>query len=490
MIKRKIVKNILFLSLLVPTLASCGGSSEGDGINGTLKVVFWTTFGKDITDSLAKKISTFETLVKENDGLDVEIDAEYQGSYDDISGKVIKGFAANNIPSLVVAYPDHVANYLALEKFDGQYVQNLDEYIDDPEVGFEAEEYLNPSLEGVDDFFSSYLEEGREYTKEGTYSLPFLKSTEIMLYNRAMVSSALTNMGIDMSVDKYMSSLTRSDFIAILEELNENRSTYGLNSDDAYPLYYDSDSNLFISQSYQRDIPYVSLDSNNAGELDFVNEKAKAMVQEFVDMHAEGLMTTKGTNSGEYGSNRFKAAKCAFVVGSTGGTAYSDPGVSFEVGVSKFPSYTGAIESERNKYISQGVTLAILNNPGIDSTLNERKKLYARKFLKYITNTENNLDIARNHSAGYSPVRQSCIEDSDYLARLEEGVDEGDYLALCANIINNEIQGNYFNYPAFKGSDVARDQVGAIVTQALLGNSGSSIDQLFQNAYNETIKGM
>jgi multiple sugar transport system substrate-binding protein len=288
MMKRKIVKNALFLSLLAATLASCGGSSEGDGINGTLKVVFWTTFGKDITDSLTKKISTFETLVKENDGLDVAIDAQYSGSYDDISGKVIKGFAANNIPTLVVAYPDHVANYLALEKIDGQYVQNLDEYIDDPTVGFEAEEYLNPNLKGEDDFFPSYLEEGREYTKEGTYSLPFLKSTEIMLYNRDMVSSALKNMNISMSVDKYMSSLTRSDFIAILEELNENKSAYGLLGDDAYPLYYDSDSNLFISQSYQRDIPYVSLDSNNAGELNFVNDESKAMVQEFVDMHEGG----------------------------------------------------------------------------------------------------------------------------------------------------------------------------------------------------------
>jgi ABC-type glycerol-3-phosphate transport system substrate-binding protein len=201
-------------------------------------------------------------------------------------------------------------------------------------------------------------------------------------------------------------------------------------------------------------------------------------------------MTTKGANKGRYGSDRFKSMKCAFVVGSTGGSAYSDPGVSFDVGVSKFPSYTGAAEEGRNKYISQGVTLAILNNSGIDSSLNERKKLYARKFLKYITNTDNNLDIARNHSAGYNPVRQSCIEDADYAGWIDQGVEDGEYLALCANIINNEIQGNYFNYPAFKGSDIARDQVGAIITKALLGNSGSSIDQLFQNAYNETIKGM
>ena len=54
----------------------------------------------------------------------------------------------------------------------------------------------------------------------------------------------------------------------------------------------------------------------------------------------------------------------------------------------------------------------------------------------------------------------------------------------CANVVANEINGNYFNYPVFKGTAAAREQVGGLITQVFLGNE--TIDQAFDKAENQT----
>lgn len=466
----------LTLGTSLASLTSC--NSKGDDT-----IHFWHTFGKEIQTVLQSKISSFTKLIKEQEGVDISISLEYQGGYDDIVSKVTKSFTSGDTPTIAVAYPDHVATYLD-NSGNRDYVVKLDDFINDSEVGIGKETYLEPNGLGKDDFVDVFMEEGQNYIKEGTYSLPLMKSTEMMLYNKDIVTQVLQDMGLQVNIETYMKNLTWDQFMAIIDYANEHKSSYWQESsevkyDDIKMLFYDSDSNLFISQCYQRNIPFISME-NGVGSIDFVNDEAKDMVKELKTMYDAGKLFTKGTNKGEYGSDYFTSNKCLFVVGSTGGTGYNDPGENFNVGVCKFPVYKTAENTDYARYVSQGVTLTLLNNYGISSDKNDTKVKYAWKFLKYITNTENNIDICLS-SQGYIPVRESAYTNEDYRSYLNET----DFMSVCAKMVIDEIDGAYFNYPVFKGSDAARDYVGSIVTDYLKG-AQEDLDVAFETALNNT----
>ncbi len=466
--------------LTVGLATSCGGPADKPGPgedsnpeNTTVKVSFWHTFGKSIVTELTKKMDNFEKYIEKRDNINLEISQHYQGGYDDLVDKMIKAYGTGQTPTITVAYPDHVANYLEIAD---DFVVDLNDYFTHETLGFAADETLNPSLKGAEDFVPAFLEEGTKYLVEGTYSLPLMKSTEVMLYNKDIVSTVLRDMGIQKGVENYMNNITWTEFFDMCEFIKNNKEKYGLKGSDAYPLYYDSDSNLFISQSFQRNIHFIDV-VNGKGEFLFDNTEARNLVDEINNLYKDGIMITKGVNKGKYGSDAFKLNKALFVVGSSGGTGYSDPGVSFDVGVCKFPTYKD-IPEERQKYVTQGVTLALLNNKSINAKENELAVQYGWEFMKYITNEENNIDLSLN-SEGYIPVRESCYENEIY----QEYLSESDYMPKVASVVINEINGNYINYPVFKGTDVARDQVGAIVTQYLLGKK--TLDVAFKDAINE-----
>ncbi len=456
-------------------LAACGESGgSGGGSSNKISIPFWTTFNKETEDELLKQCAAFSKLVKENEGVDVEVLPDPRGGYDEVEGFVIDSFTTGTTPTLAVAYPDNVATYLGKEHTPGEYVVNLNKFVNDSSLGFAADEYLNPSKKGIDDFVQSFVEEGTNYIREGMYSMPYMKSTELMLYNKSVVEKLLNDMGIQTGVTKYMNELTWDQMLALLRQANGNRARYGLTDADACPLYYDSDGNYFISQCFQRNINYISY-KNGKGSIDFVNDEAKAMVNELKSLYDEGLVLTKGSNKGTYSSSWFTAGKSIFVVGSTGGSGYSDPGVSFTNGVCKFPTYKN-IPASRAKYVSQGVTVTMLNNSKISKEENELRCKYAWKFLKYITNEKNNINIALT-SNGYIPVRESAYKNADYAEYLAQK----DYMSVCANTVVNEINGNYFNYPVFVGSAEARDAVEGIITNVLLNKS--TTDEAFSDAY-------
>ena len=174
----KVKAFLLALPLVMGALTGCGGNNKSKGI--TIK--FWHTFGQTVVDGLKSKIADFKKAVKENDGVDVEVDMKYQGGYDDIAKLISDGFAVKNTPTIAVAYPDNVADYIEVGKSANvDFVVNLDQFIKSKEVGFGKEAWLGDKYD-EEDFIEDFYAEGSAYTLEGTYSLPFLKSTEIMFY--------------------------------------------------------------------------------------------------------------------------------------------------------------------------------------------------------------------------------------------------------------------------------------------------------------------
>ena len=442
--------------------------------SGAVEVNFWVTMNPTITDRIISYANNFSKVIKQTDGVDVTVNVTYQGGYSDVMEKIVTGYSTGNTPTIVVAYPDHVAEYLT---YNEDFVVNLDKYINDPEVTFGTDPLLGDDIEGTDDFIESYFQEGQNYLVDGTYSLPLQKSTELMYYNKNVVEKLLApkfkEPGETMS--HFMNNLTWDTFMEMCEDVRKDidngGTTYG--NTLQVPAYYDSDGNFFITQSFQRGIPYVSYDKEQGqAQILFDNADSKKMIKDLADLNGydknKALMWTKGSNEDKYGSDAFKNWETLFSIASTGGAGYQSSEV-FQVGVCPIP----AVDPENRQYVSQGVTLALLNNIGLSEAKNEMATLYGWKFLKYLTTPDVNTDICLT-SQGYLPVRHSAIDSDDYQEFLADA--DEDLIPGAARCVIEQLKYNYFNSPVFKGSAYAREQVGGIVTQALLATSAESLD--------------
>ena len=465
-------------------------SQQGSSQSGTTAVTvkFWHTFGQTIEDALKAKKQTFHDLVLANDGVDVTIDLKYGGSYDDIAKKISDGYSVMNTPTMAVAYPDNVADYLEIGKSaNSEFVVNLESFVNDSQIGFGKEKWLGDKY-GADDFVEEFYSEGQQYSVPGTYSLPFLKSTEIMFYNMDALKDVMATYkpefnNSEVKIKEYMSRLTWDDFITLCRYIKNNT----MNNPDynmlEVPMFYDSDANLFITKMYQNKIPYSSI-SNGKGKIDFQEttnfNKTVDMLDEFRQLYADGLMMTKGIK-GTYGSDYFTGEKCVFSIGSSGGSGYNFPQAeAFELGVCRVP-----VSNNTPLYVSQGPTLAMFNDRGLSTEANALAQKYAWKFMKYITNAQASAEICVNGSEGYIPVRNSAYETSFF----QDFMEEGERYAQCYKVVVDDINSDagYLVSPAFKGSASLRNECGSLLTASLNAANKEAIPTLVNRAINNAL---
>ena len=469
--------SLLMLPLVIASLAGCNNSGGEKVV-----VTFWHTFGQKPEAALKNKVAEFTKIIKEKEGVNVEVTLAYQGGYKDMPSKVTTGIATGESPTIAIAYADHVADYLALEGDEpGKYVVNFDTFLKDSAVTFGTEPALgdnNPES----DMVKSYLDEGRCLQREGTYLIPLMKSTEIMTYNLDAVKRAMSYAYPAVPVDRvaeYMKTITWEQLLNIARAAVEHKDE--ISSKLEYPIYYDSDSNLFITELYQNNIGYSSIGSDGKGRVDFEESenltKAKSIVSALKQAHDDGLLTTQGVQ-GTYASNSFKEVKTLFSIGSTGGTGYAIPDAGqFETAFAKVPTM-----GEKVAYISQGPSVCMLNNPGLTKEENDAALKYGWKLIKYLTSKQVNVSLCVNGSEGYSPVRESCYTTETY----SDFIEGGEGYAEAALVTQNDIAGRYYNSAVFPGSATLRKEVGSLVTNVL--NGKSALDDAFTTAINNAKK--
>ena len=454
------------LLLTVPLLLSGCNTDNFKGI----KIKFWHTFGQTVVDGLKVKIKAFQDLVKENEGVDLRVELVYQGNYDDIAKKISDGYSVGNKPTISVAYPDNVADYLLISKTAGEeFVVNLDNYINSAEYGFGKEKWLGDKY-GKEDFVEEFFNEGSRYASQGTYSLPYMKSTEIMFYNMDLLVKIMKTYKPEFNnsttkIAEYMSTISWDDFLTLNQYIKDNMPS--ISSTLEVPFAYDSDANLIISKMFQEGINYTSIGEDGRASINFGSgaelDKTVALLESLNDAYKAGLMTTKGIR-GTYGSDFFTGEKCVFNIGSSGGSGYNFPQQNaFELGVCRVPA-----SNNNPLYVSQGPTLALFNDTGLGTEKNEQTKMYAWKFMKYITNGEVNADLCINGSEGYIPVRNSAYETQVF----EDFMVGGENYAKCFDVVVNDINVNcsYLVTDAFKGSAALRDACGSMLTASLKAN--------------------
>jgi ABC-type glycerol-3-phosphate transport system substrate-binding protein len=297
-----------------------------------------------------------------------------------------------------------------------------------------------------------------------------------MAYNKTLVESIVIpelNNGYPLN-KAFMENITWDQFVTILEYIKDNNE-----GDDGFnvtwPAYYDSDSNLFITKMMQNNVPFIANGATPSEKVLFNNAQAKAEVAEIKDLYDRGLISTKGVNNGQYGSNYFSKSEIVFSISSSGGAGYMDLGGDVPVEVVKVP-YDNA-----PSYVSQGPTLCFLNHN--NDAKNDIKIKYAYRLVKYLTTAEVNAECAVN-SGGYVPVNKYAYDTAQYQHFLYSETNESNVLSINARCVIESVNGAYYNLPSFKGSAQIRDAVGGIITQVLAGTK--SIQQAFDNAENDS----
>lgn len=462
--------------------SDAGGSSSIDDSNAIIKeetnITIWTTYNDSYQAILNNAIDEFQKMEPH-----VHVNnVKQQGSYDDLKTMVVNGFAVDNYPDIVAAYPDSVADFINNFK-----ALDIEPYMTNSEYGWTEDD--------LEDIPESIIEAGQHYAMPGTYSLPCSKSTEAMYYNQDVLVGlnlapydATINNGRPLN-DAYLQNLTWEElFEKLVPALDAydnaqsadnkiiDRTTY---ADWAW-VGYDSDDNLFITLAEQYGYGYTAIDQNTGkGIINFNNPEMKALMKKFAGYNKNHYFTTKGVIKENVNYRSTKDAML-FSIGSTGGVKYQfDSANAHNVGVAMIPQAAG----KAKKVISQGPDFAFLDHE------NENRAIATWLFYKLFTSTKYNSAWAL--ASGYSPIRLSVMETKEYLDYADV-TDKDDYtidrlFALNATYAVNSTE-YFFTSPVFKGSSEARNQVGTIYAACVTAGDAldSQIDGIFTTAENNT----
>lgn len=427
--------------LLLATVSLSLGLMTGCTGDGKVHVKFWHTMGQSNQALLDRMITDFNEIYP-----DVVIDHSAQGDYAALHTKLLSAIPAGTMPNMAFCYPDHVADYL-----DINAVVNVEDYLNDENLGYSSEDGA------LNDYISSYWEEGQSYLTDGTYSVPFAKSTEVLFYNKDFFDENSSLISVPTTWEEMWNTCQ------IIKEQIMTQAKY---STMLYPMAYDSDSNLFITMCEQRGIDYTTNDATGSGHIVFNNDQAKSLISELVGYYDDGYFATKGViPNSAYSSTYFTEGKIVMSIGSTGGTSYQTSS-NFDVGV--VPCPVTSSEGNGNKYISQGPSICFFKKG------TTAQKEAAWNFYKFITRSLNT--AAYGVLTGYEPVRTSAYELPSYQSYLST-----DVLQAKVSACTSTLEGRYFNSPVFYGSATARDVVGEIFANVALGTK--TLDGAFADAY-------
>ncbi len=424
-------------------------------------------------------------------------------SYDGVKDKVVENIAIKNYPDLVVLYPDAIGTLM-----DYGIVNQLDDYIGSDDYGWTEDD--------LDDYIPTYLTEGKEYTVEGTYSLPFAKSTEAMFYNKGVLIG-LDLSGVDATInggkaltEDYINSLTWDE---LFDKLCPAIMKYNDNLDADHKILkdngtytkaifgYDSDDNFFITLAEQYGYGYTAVDPvTGEGKLLFNVDDVdsdgdgkndtngmKQLMKKFKTAYDKGYLFTKGSsNGGNYTNYSFTADSALFTIGSTGGLKYQVASDGhLDTAVARIPQ-AAAGTNHKMAIINQGPSICILDHG------DENRTLASWLFYKHMTNSVNSLRWSAE--TGYSPIRYSSLESADYLDIMDENGKTAGTLDMvkarvASYVARKDVSDYLYTSPVFKGSDEAREQVGSIVTTIFKAETAKVTDEFinatFANAENE-----
>ena len=468
---KRILAMLMLAVMVLGLFTACGGGNTTNGpasgqANGgfqipdvgydgsAVEIVFYHTMGQNLRDVLDNYIVEFNALYP-----NITIVSEQVGGYDDVRDQISTEIPAGNQPNIAYCYPDHVALYNlagAVTTLDNLIASEIQVTRADGST-----EILGLTAEQKADFIEGYYNEGAQFGDGLMYTLPLSKSTEVLYYNKTFFEA--NGLTVPTTWDELEATCAK------IKEIDP----------DSIPLGYDSESNWFITMCEQYGSPYTSATEPH---YLFDNDTNKAFVKKFNEWYNKGYLTTQNLY-GAYTSGLFVAqegTRSYMSIGSSAGATHQRPDMvdgayPFEVGIATIPQ----VDASNPKAISQGPSLCIFNKS------NPQEVIASWLFVKFLT-TNVSFQAEFSMASGYVPVLKS-VGDNEVYAEYIAGADGGNYISALAAKICLEQQEAYYTSPAFNGSSVARDQVGALMTKCLTltENVDSGINSAFADAIDE-----
>lgn len=462
------------LFMIVPVLAiSSLASCNSDPYAGRIKIRFLHNVAKgELTTFMTNAAEEFNDSEEWNPGLKYYVDASQEsGSYDDLVTNTINNIATDSYCDIFYGYPD------SIQKLNKRsIVYNMDQFIEDEEYGLD-EETLN-------DILPNYLEEGRNYPIEGTYSMPFSKSSEVMYTNANLINFDLSKYdstinGNGKITKSYLDNLTWEElfdrfcpaFDAYLkdESIDASEKIIKPYNGKMAIFSYDSDDNFFITLCKQYGYDYTKLDPTDkkvGGKILFNNENVRDLMLKFNDYYSKGYLHTGMTYGGAkkaYTSDLFNNCGTLFTVSSTAG-AKNTYNENFETIPLHIPHVVDSEGKHHRDVISQGPSVALLDHGS------DERGLGAWLFYKFFLKEKSTL-WSVGTKAGYLPITQSGYESDEYAERCDKtGKSAGELeynLAVTYEYVG-KINSDLFDSPVFDRSGDARTQAGAALAQCLI----------------------
>ena len=443
-----------------------------------ITITLWHAMGEANRALLQKYANSFKLLYP---NVNVIIPAGF-GNYDTLKNNMINAIISNTMPNMVQSYPDHVAEYL-----NGKAVLSLNPYI------YSAQWGLN-GLDSIDDIIASYLDENSQYDAAGTYySLPFNKSTEIMIYNKTVFDALNIEepktwqdiIAAAPALKAHGDAIAEAKVRAANPTKSENQLAPLITAAKALivPAAYDSPSNAFITFTRQFGGAYTGLNySTFSGQLLWRNNQNTTAAMQFLKDNKQ-IITLPEFWDQQYASTPFVNQQTFVTIGSSAGVRYNVPAINPSTGKPIFDIAVGPVpynelQPSNKAVIQQGTNIALLK------TGTDQEQLASWLFLKHIINTENTTDWAIN--TGYLPVRTSAYHSALYQNFLTSPTTTQVYLSMAANAAFKQ-SGYMFYEPSFIGSSRARVQVGLALERIMFGDG--NIVAALQQAYDETYLG-
>ena len=433
-----------------------------EGYDGSeVTITFSHTMGEALRNVLDKYIVEFNKIYP-----NITVEHTQVGGYDDVRDQIRQELTAGNQPNIAYCYPDHVALYNLTKK-----VVPLDNFIESKiVVDAETGEILGLTDEQIANFIDGYYAEGTVYDEAGTmYTLPMVKSTEVLYYNKTFFEEH--NLTVPTTWDELeeVSAQIKAILVANPDKYNAN----------SYPFGYDSESNWFITMTEQYNSNYTS---TTGTKFLFNNKTNRDFVKEFRTWYDLGYFTTQELY-GAYTSGLFTNVdptkpSCYMCIGSSAGASHQVPEAvdgkqPFQVGIAPIPQ----LNKEDPAAISQGPSLCIFDSE------NKQEVVASWLFVKFLT-TNFKFQAAFSMTSGYIPVieREVLVEAVPaYGTWLESGAAIPTSVAVALQQANA-----YFVSPAFNGSSKARDQVGELLKTCFTTQT-DDIDAMIKQKFEEAI---
>ncbi|WP_341266465.1 extracellular solute-binding protein [Candidatus Phytoplasma fraxini] len=420
------------------------------------KINFWHNLYPEERKILKEIISEFK---KDYPG--IEVLEDNKGYWKQIFKSVNSALTVNKQPNLVVSYPDHIGFYHKSDK-----ALSLDEFIK-TDKEFEKETQDQPFFDGYFDTITT------DDDKQGRYYLPFLKTTEIMFYNKDLLKKVYEHYNNDRGDDTFQdfktivdnegkiikhTSLTWDEMDTICKQLKKYKTK------DFVPILVDSESNLFIISTKQKEIIYPD---NKEKVREFLEDsRTKDIIKYFHQFSKKDYLTLSKLTGEDNIQKIIKDENIAFYITST---RKIDSLCTIDGFV---PDFTSIPTFDKEKNIIQGSNINLFFST--DKKENYASWFFLKKLISYDVYAkflENNklFNITRDYFKYTDSSKNEIIhKKNEFINKIKDRIEHSNYppklKQLRQNFFENFILNNnqqrrqdFFITTVFEKSDFFRN---------------------------------